>query len=73
MKHKLLRFKHLNTLTITFWFIAILNFLGTTILIDFIIGLNLFLLFGLLGLLTLIFQFIQLNTRANNILNRMKG
>lgn len=61
------RFKHYELLSITFWLIAILNFIGTTLLIDFILGLNLFLLFGFLGLITMGLSMFSINYRFNRV------
>ena len=61
------RFKHYEALSITFWFIALINFLGTTILFDFIIGLNLFLLFSLLGVISMGLLMFSINYRFNKL------
>ena len=66
------RFKHYELLSTTFWIIAILNFMGTTLLIDFILGMNLFLLFGFLGLITMGLEMFSINYRFEKLKNRIK-
>ena len=66
------RFKHYELLSTTFWIIAILNFMGTTLLIDFILGMNLFLLFGFLGLITMGLEMFSINYRFEKLKHRIK-
>lgn len=68
----MLRFKHYTTLTFSFWLIALINFMFTSLFFDFIIGMNLFLLFGFFGLVTMALDFNSINQRASKVMHRLK-